>query len=317
MRVDLRHCTAAALAAVTVSGFAPASAQKPPAPIIGRWDLTVKSGDREYPSWLGVELSGRATLVGRFVSSSGSARPISEVHFENGAFDFDLPKQWESGPMNLRIEGKIEGDKLTGRIRDDQGKWNPFTGVRAPALLPTSEPKWGKPVALFNGKDLQGWKPGFPTRKNGWVVENGVLFNKQPGNNLVTEERFGDFKVHAEFRYPAGSNGGLYLRGRYEVQIQDDYGKEPDSHNASGVYGFLTPRLNALKPAGEWQTLDVTLVGRVVTIVLNGVPVIERQPIPGITGGALDSREGEPGPIYLQGDHGQVEFRKLTLTPAK
>jgi hypothetical protein len=317
MRVDLRRCTIAAFAALTVSGLHSASAQRAPSPLIGRWDLTIKSGDTERPSWLGVELSGTSTLVGRFVSTGGSARPISEIHFENGAFDFELPKQWESGPQKLRIEGKVEGDKLTGRIRDDRGNWSDFTGARAPALLTTTEPKWGKPIELFNGRDLSGWKPGFAGRKNGWTVENGVLWNKQPGNNLITDQKFGDFKIHAEFRYPKGSNGGLYLRGRYEIQIQDDYGKEPDSHDISGIYGFLTPRINAAKPAGEWQTLDVTLVGRIVTIVLNGEPVIERQPIPGITGGALDSREGEPGPIYLQGDHGQVEFRKLTLTPPR
>ena len=84
-----------------------------------------------------------------------------------------------------------------------------------------------------------------------------------------------------------------------------------------GVYGFLTPCLNAAKPAGEWQTIEITLIGRAVTIVLNGERVLDRQAIPGITGGALDSREGDPGPILLQGDHGPIEFRKLTLTPAK
>src|SRR5205807_9541001 len=151
--------------------------------------------------------------------------------------------------------------------------------------------------------------------KNGWIVQQGMLMNSTPGNDLVTERKFTDFKLHAEFRYPRGSNSGVYLRGRYEVQIEDDYGEEPESHKIGGVYGFLTPSVNAAKKAGEWQTLDVTLVGRVVTVALNGERVIDRQTIPGITGGALDSDEGASGPLVLQGDHGPIEFRKVTLAP--
>jgi hypothetical protein len=83
------------------------------------------------------------------------------------------------------------------------------------------------------------------------------------------------------------------------------------------MYGHLTPSVNSAKPAGEWQTIEITLVGRAVTIVLNGERVIDRATIPGITGGALDSHEGQPGPVLLQGDHGPIDFRKLTLTPAK
>jgi hypothetical protein len=142
-----------------------------------------------------------------------------------------------------------------------------------------------------------------------------MLVNATPGNDLVTERQFGDFKLRAEFRYSPRSNSGIYLRGRYEVQIEDNYGEEPDSHKIGGVYGFLTPSLNAAKKAGEWQTLDVILVGRVVTVALNGERVIDRQTIPGITGGALDSYEDAAGPILLQGDHGPIEFRRLMLTP--
>ena len=127
-------------------------------------------------------------------------------------------------------------------------------------------PQWGDSIDLFNGRDLSGWKPGSSGVKNGWLVRDGVLVNAKPGNDLQTECRFTDFKLYAEFRYPKGSNSGVYLRGRYEVQIEDDYGGEPDSHHIGGVYGFLTPCVNAAKKAGEWQTLEVTLIGRQVTI---------------------------------------------------
>src|SRR5262249_55115013 len=143
-----------------------------------------------------------------------------------------------------------------------------------------------------------------------------VLVNTDPGNDLVTEQTFVDFKLNAEFRYPEGSNSGIYLRGRYEVQIEDTHGEEPDSGKIGGVYGFLTPSGNAAKEAGQWQPLEVMLLGRSVTVILNGQRVIDRQTIPGITGGALDSDEGQPGPILLQGDHGPVEFKRVTLMPA-
>jgi hypothetical protein len=151
--------------------------------------------------------------------------------------------------------------------------------------------------------------------KNGWVVRDALLVNAVPGNNLLTAEKFTDFKLQAEFRYPKGSNSGIYLRGRYEVQIEDNYGDEPDSHKIGGIYGFLTPSVNAAKKAGEWQCLEITLVGRVVSIVLNGERIIDRQTIPGITGGAIESDEASPGHILLQGDHGPIEFRRLMLTP--
>jgi hypothetical protein len=285
-------------------------------PILGRWDVVVHSPDGDYPSWFEVRRSGRRTLVGSFVGRFGSARPISRVEFENGHVRFVVPPQWEDRKDDLTFEGRFDGDQLQGTTTDDKGQRLTWTARRAPALKRNAEPKWGAPVELFNGKDLSGWKPRSAPVKNGWTVRDGLLVNATPGNDLVSERKFTDFKLHAEFRYPKRSNSGVYLRGRYEVQIEDNYGEEPDSHKIGGVYGFLTPSVNAAKKPGEWQTLDVTLIGRQVTVLLNNERVIDRQEIPGITGGALDSDEGAPGPILLQGDHGPIEFRKVTVIPA-
>jgi hypothetical protein len=305
----------AALAAVAEAERQPPAKRRAPS-VIGRWDLTVQGPEGTYPSWLEVRRSGRS-LVGSFVGQFGSARPISRVEFENGRVRFSLPPQFEPRKDDLRFEGQLEGEALRGKTTDDKGRAVTWAGRRAPALRRDKRPAWGEPVELFNGKDLAGWKPRDPNKKNGWVVRDGLLVNATPGNDLMTEKKFNDFKLHAEFRYPKGSNSGLYLRGRYEVQIEDGFGQEPECHIIGSVYGFLTPSVNAAKKAGEWQTLDVTLVGRVVTVLLNGELIIDRQAIPGITGGALDSDEAAPGPILVQGDHGAVEFRKLTLTPAQ
>ncbi len=287
-------------------------------PIAGRWDLTVTDGASQHPSWFEIEQSGYRTLVGRYVGQFGSARPIGEVTFDRDArtFRFALPPQWERRTSDVVFEGRIDGDLLRGVTTNDQGQPVNWEARRAPSLVRSSSPRWGQAIALFNGRDLSGFKPRDAGKPNGWEVKDGLLVNAKPGNDLLTESKFNDFKLRAEFRYPKGSNSGIYLRGRYEVQIEDNFGQEINSHRIGGVYGFLTPRVNAAKPPGEWQTMEITLVGRVITVVLNGEAIIERQAIPGITGGALDSDEGAPGPLLIQGDHGPVEFRELTLTPA-
>jgi len=283
--------------------------------LIGRWDITVDRDGTPAPSWLEVKLSGFETLVGSYVSTEGSARPVSEVVFNDGTFSFRIPKQWEQGNNDLVVSGALAGERIEGTVTTPEGKTYRWKGVRAPELKRSGEPVWGDPIALFNGLDLTGWQA---TGENQWQVKDGILINPRAGANLISERKFEDFKLHLEFRYPKGSNSGVYLRGRHEVQIMDT---SPDEHPSSvlygGVYGFLTPSEIAAKDPGEWQTFDITLVGRMVTIVANGKTVICNQEIPGITGGALDSNEGEPGPIYIQGDHGPVEFRKVIITPAR
>jgi hypothetical protein len=277
--------------------------------------MTVQGPEGAYPSWLEVRRSGYTTLVGSFVGQFGSARPIARVEFDNAHVRFSVPPQWEHRKDDLGFTGQFEGDTLRGETTDEKGRRLMWTARRAPSLKRTRQPNWGEPVELINGRDLTGWKPRSSGVKNGWIVQDGMLVNSVPGSDLVTERKFTDFKLHAEFRYPRGSNSGIYLRGRYEAQIEDNYGDEPESHKIGGIYGFLTPSINAAKKPGEWQTLDILLVGRVVTLTLNGERVVDRQTIPGITGGALDSNEAAAGPIMLQGDHGPIDFRRLTLTP--
>ena len=283
--------------------------------MMGRWDITITTPDGPRPSWLEIEHSGRDALVGRFVGIVGSARPVSVIQTSGDSLSFSIPHQWEEGDGNLSVRGRLQGSGLSGVMTFPDGKTFSWTGVRAPRLERRSAPVWGAPIRLLHANDLAGWHPSGST--NQWIVKNGVLSSPRSGSNLITDRTFGDFKLHLEFRYPKESNSGVYLRGRHEVQIQDDFGNPPANDRFSGVYGFISPSVIAARPAGEWQSYDITLVGRMVTVVANGRRVICDQEIPGITGGALDSNEGAPGPLFLQGDHGPIEYRNIVITPAR
>lgn len=289
--------------------------QTAPEALQGRWDITIATPDGPRPSWLEIRRSGREALVGQFVGISGSARPVSQIVASGDSMRFAIPPQWEEGTADLTVEGRLEGDRLAGSITFPDGKRHDWTAVRAPSLRRQARPTWGVPIPLVSQNDLGGWRA--IQGENQWTVADGVLRNARSGANLVTERAFGDFRLHIEFRYPKGSNSGVYLRGRHEVQIEDNVGTDPDLVRFGAVYGFIAPSEMAAKPPGEWQTYDITLVGRMVTVVANGRTIIFDREIPGITGGALDSDEGAPGPLMLQGDHGPIEYRNITITPAR
>lgn len=284
--------------------------------LVGRWDLTVTEDGKERASWLEIEVSGYKTLVGRFVASGGSARPISKILLDQNKFSFSIPPQWEREEKDMVLEGEPTAGGIKGVIHSSGGKDYPFTGVRAPWLTETKKIVWKKPIRLFNGKDLSGWE--MDGKKKQWTVKDGELISPESGSNLITKEKFRDFKLHIEFKLQPKSNSGVYLRGRYEAQVIDNGADaHPNSHLFGGIYGFLVPSENAALGPDKWQSFDITLIGRMVTVVANGKTIISNQEIPGITGGALDSKEGEPGPIYLQGDHGPVAYRNIVLTPAE
>jgi len=286
-------------------------------PLLGRWDLTLKAADREYPSWL--ELSQEnGKLTAQMVGRWGNARPLPKVEFSDGQLTLVSPKEEEDTPVDMVLVGKLNGKVLEGSVTGPRnGPWT-WSGVRAPALDRKGTPKWGKPVSLFHGKDLTGWKMSDPSAKTVWTVENGTLVSPGHGPEIINDLKFQDFKLHIEFNCGSKANSGVYLRGRYEVQIEDNSIQEPPSHHTGGVYGFIAPKPEMPRKPGEWQSFDITLVGRTITVVQNGTTIIDRQEIPGITGGALDSHEELPGPIYLQGsEDNHVAFRNIVVTPAE
>lgn len=181
-----------------------------------------------------------------------------------------------------------------------------------PAQLTKAEARQGF-VPLFNGKDTTGWH----NRNDGrtpWTTEHGMLVMGSGGADLITDQKFGDFVIRYEYMCPKGGNSGLYLRGRYEIQVMDDSAKTaPDLHGDGSIYGMIAPSKIAGKAPGEWNTVEATLVGNNVTVILNGVKIIDNQPIAGATGGALDDKVNEPGPIMVQGDHGPVAYRNIRI----
>lgn len=307
----------ALLLGMVAGGWAQGQEQAAPAtPFLGRWDLTLKAADHEYPSWIEIgEKGGRVTAL--FTGRWGNARPLPRVEITGMHIIFVSPKEEEGSNSDMIFDGILNGESIAGTVnKPDGGTWS-WIGVKAPMFDKKAEDvHWGKPVQLFNGKDLSGWhesKAGPPN----WTVKGGNLVSPGNGPEIIGEQRFNDFKLHLEFNCGKDANSGVYVRGRYEVQIETESQGEGPSHHTGGVYGFLTPTPEQPRRPDTWQTFDITLVGRNVTVVQNGKTVIDHQEIPGITGGALDSHEGEPGPIYLQGsEKGHVLFRNITITPA-
>ena len=280
-------------------------------PVLGRWDLTVESSNTSFPSWLEIRLRTEEQLMARLVGQFGSVRHATTVSYRDDELMVSVPVQYERGTEELVFTGSRRADSLIGLV-DLNGSTLPWSGARAPALKRDTEPTWGQPVPLI-GSDLSGWRMRQDTDAGCWSVSAGILKATPPCVDIVTDREFDDFQLRLEFRYPPGSNSGVYLRGRYEVQIQDDYGKALDPLRLGGIYGFIAPTDDAARPAGEWQIYEIQLVGRRVTVILNGTEIISNREIPGITGGALDSHEGSPGPLMLQGDHGPIEYRNVFI----
>lgn len=286
------------------------------AAFLGRWDLTVKAADKEYPSWLEIEQKD-GKLSAQFVGRWGNARLLPKIEINGTHVTFVSPKEEENSKEDMVYQGKLTGKTLSGTTNGADGTTWKWIGVRAPALIKATAPQWGAPVHLFNGKNLTGWhldKPGLPS----WTVKDGSLVSPGNGPELISDAKFQDFKLHIEFNCGKDSNSGIYLRGRYELQVETESQGEGPSHHTGGIYGFLTPTPELPRTPDVWQTYDITLIGRKVTVVQNGTTVQNEQEIPGITGGALNSHEELPGPIYLQGsEKGHVQFRNIVITPAK
>jgi hypothetical protein len=302
---------------ILVSVFgAPAGAEDNP--FLGRWDITATTAKETYPLWLEVKVES-GQLVGFFQERTGSVRKLAEIGREGSELVFSTGAPSRQGAPKPVYRARIEKGKLVGTLARGEVTV-PWVGVRPPTwgkVNASAAHRFGPEVALFNGKDLSGWTFQFPGQPGGFVVADGALTNEKTGNNIISTHSFKDFSLSMEYKLEKDSNSGLYLRGRYELQVLDDAGKPPALGGHMAIYGRVMPSVNASKPAGEWQAVEVTLVGNRVTVILNGQKVHDNVAIDGITGGALDSNEGAPGPIMIQGDHSKIWVRRLVVKPIR
>jgi len=313
-----------------------------PDPFLGRWSLDMEY-ENENAGWMEVRLED-GYLDADVLWRSGSVEPAEFVYAgwdhlyvirsnrvvrERGSDGQPVKVHRQVFWFDLEKSGE---DRITGTAyfpnRDGLGAETvAFTGKRIPPVGPApdlNQVAYGEPVELFNGKDLSGWELMGENKVSGWKVVDGILVNEpvqkegQPHidyGNLRTTKTFEDFNLKLEVNVPEGSNSGVYLRGIYEVQVFDSYGKPLDPLHMGALYSRITPKVSVEKPAGQWQQLDITLCNRHLTVVLNGTTIIDNEPVKGITGGAISSDEFSPGPIFLQGDHGKVSYRNIVLTP--
>ncbi len=305
-------------------------------PFVGEWALTIPGG---AAGWLGVqERDGR--LEASMLWGWGSVEPVVSVKVEDGKLVVirhhvverkDAAGKKTKVTLTETITGTVQGEeiKLTSTKPKENGEGEDvaeFGGRRQPPMPPApdlSRIKFGAAERLFNGKDLTGWRLTDPNAANGWSVKDGLLVNEvvqeegkhKSYGNLRTDRDFEDFNLKIEVLVGKGQNSGVYIRGIYECQVADTYGRGLDPHNMGAIYSRIKPTVSAEKPPGEWQTMEITFVDRHATVVLNGKRIIDNQPVMGCTGGALWSDVSRPGPIYLQGDHTGIAYRSLVLRP--
>lgn len=306
---------------------------------LGCWALTLPNN---VPGWIEFRQE-EGYLDGDILWGWGSVVPLANVYMSDGKMvatrisDVVREKDVEENPLRKQIITStmvftVEGDEIMGKIYTPKSDGTGITegsitgrkNPPLPAKPDLNKVQFGETINLFNGQDLSGWKMVNPNSTNGFHVKDGILVNdpvQDEGKprihygNLKTEKVFEDFKLILDVNVPENGNSGIYLRGIYEIQVFDSYGKPLDSHNMGGLYSRITPLVNAEKPAGEWQNMEIILCQRHLTVILNGTTIIDNQPVKGITGGALTSDEFKPGPIYLQGDHDKVMYRNIHLTP--
>ncbi len=188
--------------------------------------------------------------------------------------------------------------------------------LTAVSAFAADEEKDFKP--LFNGKDTTGWHLRNPSGHNSWRIDGGVLKNTvnkgEHGTDLVGDAKFWNFTVRYEYQVPDGSNSGFYLRGRHELQIFGDYASgKPAKAGNGAIYNFKEPSEFVSKPAGEWQTVEATMVDNKITVILNGKKIHDAVECDKATGSQLDDKVKEPGAFFLQGDHGTVWFRNIRV----
>lgn len=278
--------------------------------LTGEWDVEVAFGERTMQRTLTLVQEGDQ-VRGTYSGQGFPDMELQDATLNDDKLSYSFQVEFgDQGPFTVHHNWDVRGDRMTGEVSMEGAQWQgQVSGVR--------QRQWAEPIELFNGTDLSNWDFQKVDGENQWKVVDGVMVNEKAGWNIYTKQKFKDYKLSLEVKIPPGGNSGIYLNGRYEVQVADGYGKDVSEGGIGAIYGRAVPTSNPSKPAGEWQKFDIRFVDYWATVTLNGETIVDNVLIEGITGGALDSRESEPGPIMLQGDHGPIEYRNLVLTPVQ
>ncbi len=283
---------------------------------LGTWWLDTPDG---YGGWLSVD-QVEQELHAKLLWRVGSANPMRRVRYEHGQLVMERSRRQETNRFIATVSNDVMTVKLDGTDQTASGR-------RCPPLPPRPDlekVRFGNPIELFNGHDLSGWQLQPQDARNGWSAVAGELVNNTPKQdfsaygafgNLRTTRVFGDCKLHIEFNIGSKRNSGVYVRGLYEAQVVDRDSPMQGINGPGAIFGRIAPTKNAGLPGGEWQTYDITLVDRHITVELNGQRVIDNQPVDGCTGGALHGNVASDGPVYLQGDHTSVRYRNIRIRP--
>ena len=243
---------------------------------MGRWDITMPAAGeaRARSLWLEVSKEGEA-LKGLFQSGGGATLKLPKIEVKDGELVFEHTSGRPPKQVTLVYRAQIKGGRLEGTLVEGTRAPRPWTGVKAPSW-PDNPPrrKAGAPIELLNGKDLSGWIGQNTGQPKGWAIKDGVLVNTPPADNIYSEKKFKDFKIEVEFSVDKGSNSGIYLRGRYEIQVADSHGQPQTYQSQGAIYGFAPPKEDASKPAGEWQKIEATIIDNRVTVILNGKTIV-------------------------------------------
>jgi hypothetical protein len=247
---------------------------------LGQWTIDIGTNS---VGWLEVRQED-GYLDADLLWGGGSVLPVPYIYMENdnlivGRNPRKSVRARDDSGNELRahnfpswVEIKRDGENIRGHLLTPKATGIGFDSVTikgtklpdVPLAPDLTKVKFGEPIHLINNNDLSGWKLIGQDRANGWSVVNGVLINdpvqkegtKVRYGNLRTEREFEDFNLKLEVNVPPGSNSGVYLRGRHEIQVMDSHGRSVNSHNMGALYSRIAPSVNAEKPAGEWQTMD-------------------------------------------------------------
>ena len=274
----------------------------------------------------------RAKVLGEFDTRE---EPIAVLdgQRDGAVVRFAGPGRYEY--TEFQIEAAIKDGQFSGSFTGDTvGSFALERVIRISPTLGEKPPK--DAIILFNGKDFNEWK--HTNKKEGedevkWELVDGAMRVKPGTGSIITRKQFTDVRLHIEFRTPfmpeargqGRGNSGVYLQGRYEVQVLDSYGLEGEDNECGGIYKVGAPIVNMCAPPRQWQTYDIIfraprfdgagnrVSAPTLTVVHNGVKVHEKTEARGPTTASLGGKATEPGGIYLQ-DHGNyVQYRNIWL----